>query len=335
MKKTIMILGDEEKTFKRFANYVQQQNNSNIIIQSYSNVFDYDLPDLKEVCVFPFFPEQYWNEDVEGHFYEGIYGNYNFYVKLLRFFEKLNNILNEIYFKKKLTYINNPFAISLCRDKLQLKQTLIRNHIPVPEPIYTRNYKQILSLLEEGEKLFIKTRCGSMGKGITMLEKNGWHSNFDFNGNRIVSRHADHGWTFQEFTDNFVFLQELLKQDVIIEKAVDCKIIDDKIFDLRTVIYKGEIRHIYPRFNSVENIITNISQGGKRATIEETKVDNIEDIEQIALKVVKTLGLDFAGVDIMIDKNDRPYVLEANSFPGFEMNFEKILYEEIKKEEIK
>ena len=41
-------------------------------------------------------------------------------------------------------------------------------------------------------------------------------------------------------------------------------------------------------------------------------------MQRIALRVHQVLGLrDFSRVDIMVDKQNRPYVLEANSIPGF------------------
>ena len=41
-------------------------------------------------------------------------------------------------------------------------------------------------------------------------------------------------------------------------------------------------------------------------------------LQKIALRVHKVLGLrDFSRVDLMVDRKSRPYVLEANSIPGF------------------
>jgi D-alanine-D-alanine ligase len=41
-------------------------------------------------------------------------------------------------------------------------------------------------------------------------------------------------------------------------------------------------------------------------------------MQRMALRVHQVLGLrDFSRVDIMVDKQNRPYVLEANSIPGF------------------
>jgi len=51
-----------------------------------------------------------------------------------------------------------------------------------------------------------------------------------------------------------------------------------------------------------------------------TKLDNVEkienepEIEKLAIGAVKAMGLEFGGVDIILDENKKPYVLEVN-FP--------------------
>ena len=59
---------------------------------------------------------------------------------------------------------------------------------------------------------------------------------------------------------------------------------------------------------------SNIYLGGKGVDVT-TSVSN--DIKDIALKANKILNLDYSGVDIMLDNNDIPTLLEVNSNPFF------------------
>ena len=41
-----------------------------------------------------------------------------------------------------------------------------------------------------------------------------------------------------------------------------------------------------------------------------------------AVKACETIGLDFAGVDVMFGENDEPMICEVNSNPHFKSSFE-------------
>lgn len=53
---------------------------------------------------------------------------------------------------------------------------------------------------------------------------------------------------------------------------------------------------------------SNINQGGTAVAVEENKA-----ISKLALAAAQTLSADFAGVDVMLDENDNPLVIEVNS----------------------
>jgi ribosomal protein S6--L-glutamate ligase len=41
------------------------------------------------------------------------------------------------------------------------------------------------------------------------------------------------------------------------------------------------------------------------------------DLKQIALSAAAVVGCDVAGVDIIVDSDDRPFIVEVNYSPGF------------------
>lgn len=333
MRETLLI-GDIEDKYA----FAKLGDTEGLYKASYDDILDNELPEIPhQISIFPFFPMRYWNEHIEGRYYYGVYGNYSFYTKFRSFWERINNLLSERYFWQDITYVNHPLNIPICRDKELMKSFLKRQNIRIPRSYYTRNYHQIISLLEKGRKLFVKARCGSMGKGITYLEKGMWQSNLKFHENSIISRKSDKGWEFNEVTDNMDFLKDLLRTDVVIEDAIDTYSMDGEIFDIRVIILKNEFLYMYPRINRAEKIITNISQGAKRGTMSMIPTMNestINDIKRIAVKSVSALGLGFAGVDILLDKDFGIYVLEVNAFPGLTEEMLKIVLDKEKNKNV-
>jgi ribosomal protein S6--L-glutamate ligase len=45
--------------------------------------------------------------------------------------------------------------------------------------------------------------------------------------------------------------------------------------------------------------------------------DLSQELEEITLKAAAAVGLEIAGVDLIVDKNDRANVIEVNYSPGF------------------
>ena len=334
-KKTLLVIGNKKDwdSFEKFLKEIQSHPLKTMNVQ-WAN---YDaikpeiklLPniDTKMIIVFLFFPFDYWDCNIERKGYSGIYGNENFYSIFKSFWEgKIYKQIGEFYKDKDIRYINSPIHIHVDRDKILTSETLKNAGIPVPPMVYSRDFEKILELVnEQGKKLYIKPRYGSMGKGITYLEKGRWKTNFRFKRGKIVSDISDHGWTFVDITDNHDFLKELLshKKDIIIEEAID-SYITEKLgmkFDLRLYVFRDRVLYTYPRANKSDAVTTNISQGGQG--MQQDFLENIpprllKKARKMAVETVKTMHLGFSGVDIILDKNLKDaYVIELNAFPGF------------------
>ena len=273
------------------------------------------------VVVFLFFPFAYWDRHIEPSRYPGVYGSQRFYTELKAFWKRVGRTVRRQYAGKRLHFVNSPEDVPLERDKEATKRVLSRAGIATPRAYRSRDVRAILALLDRGERLFIKVRYGSMGKGITCLEDGRWRTNFGFRAGRLLNRHSDYGWRFRDVTGNRAFLRELLRQDVVVEQAVPPWIIEGSQFDIRLLLFGRKVLYMYPRANAVANVTTNVSQGARSETmafLDGVPRRLIRQVESTGVKAARSLGLTFAGVDIMLDPVRRvPVVIEANGFPGF------------------
>jgi hypothetical protein len=289
----------------------------------YADILKDELPKIKtkELVIFFFFPFTYWDTKIETKTYKGVYGNRTFYDKFNDFWKMIYDRINSSYPDKRIFYVNHPSGITLDRDKEATKRLLASAGIQVSKPHFIRDMNKIRELLDQGKKLFVKVRYGSMGKGITYLEKDRWFTNFRFRNGRIVSKKSDYGWTFKEITGNKRFLKELLKQDVVIEEAINPWLLKGRKFDLRLYVCFGKVIYVYPRTNDTKEITTNISQGATGEGPEflhSIPKKILDEAKKSALRATKAMNLNFAGVDIMPNVDCKTVtVIEVNTFPGF------------------
>ena len=92
--------------------------------------------------------------------------------------------------------------------------------------------------------------------------------------------------------------------------------------DLRVFVIGGRVVGAMMRVAAKGNFKANVHQGG---TVKPVKIS--PQVEWLVLETVKIVGLDIAGVDLLIDKNTYK-ICEVNSSPGFE-GLEKALGENI------
>jgi len=340
---TILNIGNYQDfdTFRKLHNEKSYARRNGFTYRSanFRDIFNGDITPVKNanVIVFICFPFKYWNTSIENRNYKGTYGNLTFYQKCRTFNEKLAAKLRKIIIADKVVYLNSPESSAFYRDKEAVKSTLIRSGINVPTIVKARSSVGIKRLLTERRKLYIKPRCGSMGKGITYLEDGAWMTNFKLRKNKTVNRHSDYGWVFGDVTDNLEFLKHILQKDIIIEEALDPFIIKGRKLDFRVYTLFDKVLYVYPRGNTSDAVTTNISQGGKglpgywKLLPSKTR----KKVEEQAILAAGALGLDFTGVDVMLDRNCKnAYVLDVNMFPGFPKirtyNLPRAIYREIK-----
>ena len=344
--KTLLAIGDRQDfdTFMKFRRQRRFFSKSCISPKSvsYFSLLKGEMPKVKtkEIIIFPFFPFEYWDKYIEPKNYKGVYGNKNFFIKFEKFWSMMGKKIKGYYPDKKITYVNPLNNLAIDRDKELTKEIVSRSGVLVTKKFLTRKVNDALELLDKGYKLFIKVRFGSMGKGITYLEKGKWMTNFRFRNGKIVSKKSDYGWTFIDITNKKGFLKEILKEDIIIEEAINPLLIKGRKFDLRLYVFKNKILYTYGRSNDAKSVTTNISQGAigeKPSFINTLPKKQLEFANKSAVKSIKALGLNFGGVDIMLcsDRKSAMFI-EVNAFPGFpkikRYNLSRFLIKELIKE---
>ncbi|MCK4851597.1 MAG: hypothetical protein KAS86_00645 [Candidatus Omnitrophica bacterium] len=287
----------------------------------YTRLLDGKMPRIKteNVIIFLFFPFSYWDSHIEHKNYRGIYANRVFYRKFVRFWDMVESRLKKQLAGKKVVFVNDPRLCGAYRDKLTVTRKLDEFRIPQSRLYNVSGVEEIRDKLSGGHEFFIKPRYGSMGKGITFLSRSGWQTNFIFKNNKIISRRSDHGWRFNDVTGKTGFLRQLLRDDFLIQKAVDPLILDGNKVDFRIYTFFNKVIYVYPRKNASGKVTTNISQGGQgdSGLLEILPGSLVSRAEKEAVRVSKALNINFAGIDIMPDKNLKDlYVLDVNVFSG-------------------
>ncbi|MFH1645641.1 MAG: YheC/YheD family protein, partial [Candidatus Omnitrophota bacterium] len=231
---------------------------------SYKRFSDGCVPKIKtdKVFVFLFFPFIHWNKFIEHRNYRGVYGNMTFHRKFTRFWEKIERRAKKVFNGKEVFFVNKPLICGMYRDKSRVHKEFLSSGVREPQRYNISSVESVEKILDKGQDLFIKPRFGSMGKGITFLSKLDWRTNFMFKNNKIVSRKSDSNWEFRNITGNKKFLSQLLKKDILIEDAINSLSVKGMKVDLRIYTFFKKVVYVYPRRNTFENTITNISQGG-------------------------------------------------------------------------
>jgi len=347
MKRTILAIGDTLPTKKvphlsyldrsllKFIDYMDLLFKKSIDL----NVCDYqallkgNLPriDTHSVKAMLFFPYSYWNRHIEKRSQDGrIYGGRAYGEKFKNFSDMVNSRLRKAYKRQNLSFVNPPGSIKLDRDKKQTKLIFKKKGIPTPILYKIKKPEEIIDLIDKGQSLFLKPRFGAMGKGLTYLAKDGWYTNFLYRSGNVISRGFDYGWDFMKVTGKLGFLEKLIRNDFIVEEAIDLPMIGRKKFDLRCYCIYGKVPYMYARSIPAKNFVTNWSQGGKiegKSFLAKIPKKRLVLAKKYALLAAKALGLNYAGVDIVFSKDYRKvYVLEAHSFPSYETGFDLMRY---------
>ncbi len=181
--------------------------------------------------------------------------------------------------------LNQAAAIGAARDKLHALQVLARRGVAMPTTAFARSPKDtrhVLGLVG-GAPLVIKLLQGSQGRGVVLAE---------------TSQAAES--VISAFRD--------LDADILVQEFVS----EAKGADIRCFVIGGKVVAAMKRQAKAGDFRSNLHQGGEALPVKITAAER-----DLAVRAVKALGLQVAGVDIL-RAHDGPKVIEVNASPGLQ-----------------
>jgi ribosomal protein S6--L-glutamate ligase len=182
--------------------------------------------------------------------------------------------------------VNRYMPTLNAKNKLRTMQILSKKGIPVPKTIVVRKFEYLDAAIEAvgGYPVILKSPFGSFGVGVIILEsRRSLYSALDFIVNNVKS--------------NMLMIQEYVAE----ADGSDFRafVVGDRVVAaMRRTAKKGDFR-------------SNLHLGGEASKVVLTKQE-----QSLAVKAMKALGLQVAGVDLLRSKKG-PMVMEVNSNPGF------------------
>ncbi|KRF13306.1 YheC/YheD family protein [Paenibacillus sp. Soil787] len=194
----------------------------------------------------------------------------------------------------------------------------------VPE---TRIYSQenLLAMLNKHKMVYIKPINGSFGQGVIRVEKN---ETYRFQSGKVAK-------SFRTFLGLYGALNKAkLNRSYLVQQGIHLLTHQKRIFDTRIMVQKSpkktwEATGYIGRVAHPQKIVTNFHNSGKPLPLElllapylknRKKNDYIKSLRylgyQIAMQYQKVYpGFKELGIDIGIDKDLKPWVLEVNTAP--------------------
>lgn len=189
------------------------------------------------------------------------------------------------YDMMQVPVVNNSVPIQRARDKLRALQLLARFNLDVPKTVITRRAEDIDAIAKRlgGYPLIMKVLQGTQGVGV------------------MIARSR------QELVSVLDAMWEL-GQDIIIQEFIK----ESKGRDIRALVVGDRVVGAMARTAKRGEFRSNIHRGAIGRAL---KLD--EAYSEVAVKAARVMGLEVAGVDLLIGKHG-PKVMEVNSSPGIE-----------------
>lgn len=188
-------------------------------------------------------------------------------------------------------FLEHKYSIDKVTDIIKLSLA----GIPVPDTVYPRDFENIERHAKKiGFPVVLKS--GRMGKGASVFKSDS-ESELTSLIRKLTEKEKNaKGYILQKYIDY--------------EFDLRCLIVGEKIYTMRRIPKDGEFR-------------ANFSLGG---SVQAFDLD--EEGRTLARKALKAVGMSVGGVDILVGKDGKRYILEVNHTAGF-IGMEQALGENI------
>ena len=189
--------------------------------------------------------------------------------------------------RQGLSVVNSPRAIERSVDKFYTTALLQDAGIPVPETIVCERaddaMEAIRLMLSKGSDAIIKPLFGSMGHGLV----------------RVAD--ADTAW-------RVVRPLEQMRSVFYVQQAID-----HAGRDVRLFVIGDRVMAAIERAAPDGEWRTNVARGGIARPIEVPSA-----WRELAVNAARSVGADYAGVDLLVSSTGSLFVLEVNGIPGWQ-----------------
>lgn len=175
--------------------------------------------------------------------------------------------------------INSSEAMLTARDKFYSLMKLKLSKIPVPETTIVEDPFEVMRLVEKWKDVVIKPVIGSLGLGSVRVSD----PDIAFRVSKAILS---------------------VNQPVYVQKYIN-----KPQRDIRVIVVGNQVLGSIYRINKT-SWKTNVAQGSLTQVLVPS-----QDLEELALKTVKALKLDYAGIDIVEDTDGSYKVIEVNASP--------------------
>ncbi len=204
--------------------------------------------------------------------------------------------------------IKHPYpaeTLKIAHDKFLTTTVLGSNGINVPTTYALKSSKNIEKLTNKLEfPVVVKLVSGSGGKGVMFANT-------------------------EEELKAMVSSMESLKQEIVVQEFIP-----NKGEDMRVLLLGYEVAAAMKRLAAEGEKRANVSSGGRAVAH-----DPSEDVKELAIKTAEALEARILAVDIIVDDEGTPYVIEVNVNPGIrglmkatDKNIAKMLAEFVERE---
>jgi len=181
--------------------------------------------------------------------------------------------------------VNSLDAIRLAKDKFLTLQALSSVEIPIPDTGFINAYEGFQAVLVRlgGYPVVIKQVSGRVGEGVFLV-------NDDHKARLILHNNLE--------TAKGILVQRFIPPE--------------NRFDVRVLVIGGQVAGAMKLKPEPGDFRSNF-----HLTHRSWPVELSPELEEIALKATATLGLEIAGVDLIVDTEEKVRVIELNYSPGF------------------
>ncbi|WP_106768705.1 YheC/YheD family protein [Paenibacillus faecalis] len=225
-----------------------------------------------------------------------------------------------------MTYKSSTIKSKWKKTKWLLKEEHLRQYVPATLPF---NKGNLTSMLSSHSIVFFKPTSGSGGNKIIRIKKkkNGYQT--QYNSSKTTYKTEDKLYKeLKRFAG---------KRDFLLQKGIRLAKSNGRPFDIRVMVQKNNQGNwvstgMFTKVGKPNKVATNYNQGGSVDYFQKTMAGSgynqpsvqfmEEKLKQLGVSVGKNFdrhykGFKELGLDVALDQNGKPWILEVNTRPQF------------------